>query len=67
MKKLEAKILPQNFDYNEVKGLRLEAIEKLNKHQPCNIGMASRISGVSPSDVSVLLVWLMQKNSSGEV
>ncbi len=67
MRKLEAKILPQNFDYNEVKGLRLEAIEKLNKHQPCNIGMASRISGVSPSDVSVLLVWLMQKNSSGEV
>ena len=56
-KKLEVKRLPQDFDYNEIKGLRLEAIQKLNKQKPENIGQAGRISGVSPADVAVLLVY----------
>ena len=60
MRKLETKLLPKNFDYREIKGLRLEAQEKLNKIKPLNIGQASRISGVSPADISVLLIWLMQ-------
>ena len=59
-KKLEKKKLPQNFDYNEIAGLRIEAIQKLNKYQPLNIGQASRISGVSPADTSVILVYLEQ-------
>ncbi len=58
MKKLETKALPTDFDYKELKGLRLEAQEKLNKIKPLNIGQASRISGVSPADISVLLIWL---------
>ena len=58
MKKLENKPLPTDFDYKELKGLRLEAQEKLNKIKPLNIGQASRISGVSPADISVLLIWL---------
>lgn len=62
MKKLEAKQLPKDFDYNEIEGLRLEAREKLNKIKPLNIGQASRISGVSPADISVLLIWLAQNN-----
>ncbi len=60
MKKLESKRLPPDFDYCEIKGLRLEAQEKLNKIKPLNIGQASRISGVSPADISVLLIWLAQ-------
>ena len=59
-KKLEDKKLPANLDYNTVRGLRLEAAEKLNLRKPVSIGQASRISGVSPADVSVLLVWLEQ-------
>ncbi len=60
MRKLESKLLPKIFDYREIKGLRLEAQEKLNKIKPLNIGQASRISGVSPADISVLLIWLAQ-------
>ena len=58
MLRLENKALPKDFDYTSIKGLRLEAAEKLNKIKPDNIGQASRISGVSPADVSVLLIYL---------
>ncbi len=64
MKKLEKKQLPADFDYKQLNGLRLEAQEKLNKIKPLNIGQASRISGVSPADVSVLLIWLASKKES---
>jgi len=59
-KKLEKKKLPENFDYSIVQSLRLEAVQKLNLYQPSNIGQASRISGVSPADISVLMVYLEQ-------
>ena len=62
-KKLETKILPEDIDYETLKGISLEARQKLNKFKPRSIGQASRISGVSPADVSVLLVYLQQKNS----
>lgn len=61
VQKLEEKKLPVDFDYNNIKGLSLEATEKLNRIQPGNIGQASRISGVSPADVSVLIIWLSQQ------
>lgn len=61
-KKLEKKLLSEEIDYNEIKGLRLEARQKLNKYKPYSIGQASRISGVSPADISVLLIYLEQKN-----
>lgn len=64
VKKLESKALPSDFDYNEITGLRLEAQEKLNKIKPLNIGQASRISGVSPADISVLLIWLATKKGN---
>ena len=57
-KKLEKKKLPVDFDYSVVKSLRNEAVQKLNLYQPLNIGQASRISGVSPADISVLMVYL---------
>ncbi len=59
-RRLEKKKLPQNFDYAKINGLRIEAVQKLNKYQPMNIGQASRISGVSPADTSVILVYLEQ-------
>lgn len=62
-KKLEQKLLPLDIDYSELKGLRLEARQKLNKIKPNSVGQASRISGVSPADISVLLIYLEQQKS----
>ena len=62
-KKLETKILPEDINYEDLKGISLEARQKLNKFKPRSIGQASRISGVSPADVSVLLVYLQQKGN----
>lgn len=64
MRRLEVKKLPYNIDYNNLKGLRLEAKEKLSKIRPINIGQASRISGVSPADISVLLIYLSQNKEN---
>lgn len=61
MRTLESKKLPENTDYSQIRGLRIEAAEKLNKIQPVSIGQASRISGVSPADISLLAVWLQQR------
>lgn len=61
MRRLEKKVLPQNINYEEITGLRREAQEKLNRIRPGNVGQASRISGVSPADVSVLLIWLAKQ------
>lgn len=58
MRRMEKKLLPHDLDYTTIKGLRLEAQEKLNKVHPDNLGQASRISGVSPADISVLVIWL---------
>lgn len=58
MKKLEQKPLPKKINFSKIIGLRLEAVEKLNLVRPENIGQASRISGVSPADISILLIWL---------
>ena len=58
MRKLEEKIIPSDINYKKIVGLRLEAAEKLEKIRPLNIGQASRISGVNPADVSVLLIYL---------
>ena len=66
-KKMEGKKLDENFDYSTVKSLRKEAVQKLNLYKPANIGQASRISGVSPAEISVLMVHLEQmKYRSGE-
>ncbi|MCY6485364.1 tRNA uridine-5-carboxymethylaminomethyl(34) synthesis enzyme MnmG [Clostridium aestuarii] len=61
-KKMENKLIPKKFDYKAAKGLRKEAIQKLDNMRPVNVGQASRISGVSPADISVLLVTLEQYN-----
>ena len=58
MRRLEQKVLPKDVNYHELVGLRKEAQEKLQQVKPANIGQASRISGVSPADISVLLIWL---------
>lgn len=65
-RKLEQKALPSDVDYRTIKGLRLEAQEKLNKHKPLNVGQAGRISGVNPADVSVLLIWLAGKGGKND-
>ena len=64
-KKLETKLLPENLDYETLKGISLEARQKLNKFKPHSIGQASRISGVSPADISVLLVYIQQMKNEG--
>lgn len=64
--KLERKVLTDDIDYAKIEGLRLEARQKLNKIKPTSIGQASRISGVSPADISVLLIFLEQKNGKKE-
>ena len=68
-KKLENKKLEKDFDYDAVSGLRIEAKQKLKLYRPVSIGQASRISGVSPADLSVLLVYLEQyyRNKYGQV
>ena len=64
MRKLEEKKLEDDIDYSQIRGLRLEAIEKLNKIKPLSVGQASRVSGVNPADISVLLIWLEQRGRS---
>ena len=61
-KKLEEKKLPKDIDYEDIKGLRIEARQKLNKIKPTSVGQASRISGVSPADITVLLIYLESYN-----
>ena len=61
MKKLEDRRLPDTIDYTAIEGLRLEARQKLSRIRPKNLGQASRVSGVSPADVAVLMVYLKQR------
>ena len=57
-KKMENKMIPEDIDYDSIKSLRIEAVQKLKELRPVSIGQASRISGVSPADISVLLIYL---------
>ena len=66
MERMSRKALPTDIDYREIAGLRLEAQEKLNKIKPLNVSQASRISGVSPADISVLIIWLSSKNKENK-
>ncbi|NDL68084.1 tRNA uridine-5-carboxymethylaminomethyl(34) synthesis enzyme MnmG [Anaerotalea alkaliphila] len=66
-RKLEKRLLPEDLEYEKIKSLRIEAVQKLEKIRPVSIGQASRISGVSPADISVLLVYLEQHKRTGEV
>ena len=66
MRKMESKKLPADLDYSQIYGLRLEATEKLNKIKPLSLGQASRISGVSPADISMLAVWLIHEKGAAD-
>ena len=59
-RKMENKKIPEDIDYDKVKSLRIEAVQKLKQYRPVSVGQASRISGVSPADISVLLVYMEQ-------
>ncbi|MDE5950792.1 MAG: tRNA uridine-5-carboxymethylaminomethyl(34) synthesis enzyme MnmG, partial [Acetatifactor sp.] len=63
-KKMEKKKIPQDIDYDAISSLRLEARQKLKEFRPISLGQASRISGVSPADISVLLIYLERRNQS---
>ena len=63
-KGLENLIIPDGIDYNKMDGLRLEARQKLNNIKPKNVGQASRISGVSPADISILIIYLKKQENS---
>ena len=63
-KRLERKKIPDNINYDEVKSLRIEALQKLKEYRPASIGQASRISGVSPADISVLLIYIGRNGTS---
>lgn len=66
MRRVEGKVLPKDIDYQSIRGLRLEAAEKLGKVRPANLGQAGRVSGVSPADISVLMIWLSARERGGE-
>ena len=66
MRRLESQLIPEDTDYSAITGLRLEAVEKLGKIRPRSVGQASRISGVSPADISVLLIWLEKERQGGK-
>ena len=63
--KLEKSALPEDLDYMKIKGLRIEAMQKLNRVRPLTIGQAARISGVSPADISVLIIWMKSHDTNG--
>ena len=65
LKKKKKKLIPESIVYDDIHNLRSEAVQKLNKIRPVSVGQASRISGVSPSDISVLLIHIEQMNRSG--